>query len=96
MNRKKMRQQRAARKGVYVIRALDGQMGWDIVDSSGPRGLIVTKREAINVATRITAKTIKTRMYGSDVSGQWHRWNCEKVAAPFVDRRPCKCQRLVV
>ena len=96
MNRHRLLKQRAARNGVFVMRSIESNKGWDVVDTCGPHGATLTKRAAINLATRMTAQMHKSRMYGTDSSGQWHRWNCEKVAAPCVASRRCNCQRLVV
>lgn len=96
MNRQRVLKQRAARNGVGVMRSMDVAKAWDVVDSCGPHGAILTKRAAINLAAQMTAKKQKTRMYGTDATGMWHRWNCEKVACATVISHPCKCQRLVV
>lgn len=95
MNRLRVLKQRAAREGIGMMRNADAGKAWDVVDSCGPRGEALTYRAAVNLAAAI-AKKQKSRMYGTDASGKWHRWNCEKVAAPFVKSRPCDCSRLVV
>jgi hypothetical protein len=77
MNRQRVLKQRAARNGVFVMRALDAAPNqWDVVDSCGHHGGKLTKRAAINLAAKITAKQHKFRMYGTDIAGTWHRWNC--------------------
>jgi hypothetical protein len=96
MNRLQVLKQRAARAGIGILRSPDPRKGWDVVDSCGPRGLSLTRREAIVLASGIALHKPKIRMYGTDVKGQWHRWNCEKVAAPSVKPTSCQCGRLVV
>ena len=96
MNRLRVLKQRAAKNGIFVIRALDNASRYDIVDSCGPQGWQLSKREACYYAARAASKPPKTRMYATSIDGKWHRWNCEKVAAPFVTAKPCKCARLVV
>ena len=97
MNRQRVLKRRAGRNGVGIMRSMsEAAKGWDVVDSFGPLGLALTKRAAINQAAQMVAKKPKSRMYGTDASGMWHRWNCEKVASPYVASKPCECQRLVV
>lgn len=95
MNRCKRLKQRARRNGVFVIRALDGKKGWDVVDACGPRGLVLPERAALNLAVQ-AAQQCRTRVYVADSALMWHRWNCEKVASSSVAARPCKCQYLKV
>lgn len=97
MNRQRVLKQRAARNGVGIMHSMDGSTkGWDVADSCGPHGLALTRREAISRAAQMGTKKPKFRLYGTDASGMWHRWNCEKVACLHVASKPCKCQRLVV
>lgn len=94
MNRKQLLKQRAARNNVFIYRRDDGK--YDIVDSCGPRDLILTKRTAINMAAQIVRRKQKVRVYVTTKDGQHHRWNCEKVATTGVESFPCKCSRLVI
>lgn len=95
MNRMNVTKARAAAKGIYVFKAKDFRKGWDIVDEVGPRGLALTKREAVNLAYHSSSTAVKSRIYVCDVDNNWHRWNCEKVAHPSVTPSPCNCHRLL-
>lgn len=96
MNRLQVLKQRAARSGIYIMRAMTNSEAWDVVDSYGPRGLELSRRSAINFATSCALRTLKLRVYVTDAAGQWHRASCEKVAHPSVKSHPCNCGRLVV
>lgn len=95
MNRLRVLRQRAVRNGVFPMRSMESTKLWDIVDSCGPRGLELTKREAINLAGRIAVRKEKMRVYLSDIDGVWHRSSCEKVASQHAAPvHPCDCRRL--
>lgn len=97
MNRKTYLKQRAARRGLYVARSWDNPKTWDVIDNCGPCGLQLTYREAVNRADAAARVQHKSRMYGTDAQGKWHRSHCEKVAPKFASHiTPCKCHYLVV
>jgi hypothetical protein len=96
MSRLQTLKQRAASRGVFIMRSFDNDKKWDVVDSCGPRGLQLTRRGAIQFAHGCARNPVHIRGYVTDVNGQWHRGICEKVAPKFSPSRPCKCSRLVV
>ena len=57
MSKTKRRINQAARRNVYAFRAAHGRDGWDVYAEGegplGPRGLILTRREAANLAYAI-------------------------------------------
>lgn len=96
MNRLQVLKQRAAKRGVGIMRSMTNPGAWDVVDSCGPRGLELSRRGAIQFAACCALRIPKVRVYQTDADGRWHRGTCEKVAHASTKSHPCNCGRLVV
>ena len=93
MSRLKYRKQFASSRGIYAARSYDNPSVWDVIDKCGPRGHILTKREAINLAYKISLQISHLKVYTLTDSG-WHRGLCEVVAYDKATAKPCRCKYL--